>query len=82
MKTMPFQEFKELIEKSDYNKWTKEDMYDMMNNHPEYADWSREELEQIVRELDLEAEGYFERASSLQCEASTLTDLITLMYGE
>lgn len=82
MKTMPFQEFKELIEKSDYNKWAKEDMYDMMNNHPEYADWSREELEQIVRELDLEAEGYFERINSLQCEASTLTDLITLMYGE
>ena len=82
MEMMSYEKFKELIEKSDFNKWTKEDMLDMMCDHPEYVDWSREELEQKVRELDWEAEGYFERASSLQGEASTLTDLITLMYGE
>lgn len=45
MKTMNFQKFKELIEKSEYNKWTKEDMLDLMYEHPEYADWSRAELE-------------------------------------
>lgn len=82
MKMMSFQEFKELIEKSDFNKWTKEDMLDMMSDHPEYADWSKEELEQKVRELNWKAEGYFDQANSLESEASILSDLITLMYGE
>ena len=82
MKMMSFQEFKELIEKSDFNKWTKEDMLDMMSDHPEYADWSKEELEQKVRELTWEADGYFDQANSLESEASILSDLITLMYGE
>lgn len=82
MKMMPFQKFKELIEKSDYNKWTKMDMLDMMSDHPEYADWSREELEQKVRELNWKAEGYFDQANSLEGEASILSDLIILMYGE
>lgn len=82
MKTMPFQKFKELIEKSEYNKWTKEDMLDLMYEHPEYADWSRAELEQKVRDLNWEAQRVYETVNRLESEASILSDLIILMYGE
>lgn len=82
MKTMPFQKFKELIEKSEYSKWTKEDMLDLMYEHPEYADWSRAELEQKVRDLNWEAQRVYETVNRLESEASILSDLIILMYGE
>lgn len=82
MKMMPFQEFKELIKKSDYNKWTKMDMFDLMEEHPEYADLSKEELLKIVNKLNWDAEGYFDQANSLENEASLIRDLIEIMYGE
>ena len=82
MKTMNFQKFKELIEKSEYNKWTKEDMLDLMYEHPEYADWSRAELEQKVRDLNWEAQSIYETVNRLESEASILSNLIILMYGE
>lgn len=82
MKMMPFQKIKELIEQSEYNKWTKEDMLDYMHEHPEYANWSRAALEQKVCDLNWEAQSVYETVNRLESEASILSDLIILMYGE
>lgn len=59
-----------------------EDTLDLMYEHPEYADWSRAELEQKVRDLNWEAQSVYETVNRLESEASILSDLIILMYGE
>lgn len=57
-------------------------MLDLIHEHPEYADWPRAELEQKVRDLNWEAQSAYETVNRLESEASILSDLIILIYGE
>lgn len=82
MKTMNFQKFKELIEKSEYNKWTKEDILDLVKEHPELLDMTPVQLRTRARDLDWEADGYMNQVNSLENEASLTRDLIKIIYGE
>ena len=82
MKTMNFQKFKELIEKSEYNKWTKEDILDLVKEHPELLDMTPVQLRTRARDLDWEADGYMNKVNSLENEASLTRDLIKIIYGE
>ena len=82
MKTMNFQKFKELIEKSEYNKWTKEDIFDLVKEHPELLDMTPVQLRTRARDLDWEADGYMNQVNSLENEASLTRDLIKIIYGE
>ena len=82
MKTMNFQKFKELIEKSEYNKWTKEDILDLVKEHPELLDMTPVQLSTKARDLDWEAQSIYETVNRLESEASLTRDLIKIIYGE
>ena len=71
-----------LVEKTDWNKYQKEDVLDLVKEHPEFLDMTPVQLKAKARDLDWDAEGYFDQANSLENEASLIRDLIEIMYGE
>lgn len=82
LKTMNIAEFKNLINKLNYSKWEKEDLIELVEDVPELLDESKTILEQRRYDLYWKAEGLFDRANSLENEASTINTLIEIMYGE
>ena len=71
-----------LIDKTDWNKYQKEDILDLVKEHPELLDMTPVQLSTRARDLEWDAEGYFDQANSLENEASLTRDLIEIMYGE
>lgn len=79
---MNIAELIKLVEKTDWNKYQKEDILDLVKEHPELLNMTPVQLKTKARDLDWEAEGLFDRANSLENEASLTRDLIKIMYGE
>lgn len=71
-----------LIDKTDWNKYQKEDILDLVKEHPELLDMTPVQLSTRARDLDWEADGYMNKVNSLETEASLTRDLIKIMYGE
>lgn len=71
-----------LVEKTDWNKYKKEDILDLVKEHPELLDMTSVQLRTRARELDWEADGYMNKVNSLENEASLTRDLIKIIYGE
>lgn len=82
LKTMNIVELIKLVEKTDWNKYQKEDILDLVKEHPELLDMTPVQLSARARDLEWDAEGYFDQANSLENEASLTRDLIEIMYGE
>lgn len=71
-----------LIDKTDWNRYQKEDILDLVKEHPELLDMTPVQLSTRARDLDWEADGYMNKVNSLETEASLTRDLIKIMYGE
>lgn len=71
-----------LIDKTDWNKYQKEDILDLVKEHPELLDMTPVQLSTRARDLDWEADGYMNKVNSLETEASLTRDLIKIIYGE
>lgn len=82
LKTMNIAELIKLVEKTDWNKYQKEDILDLVKEHPELLDMTPVQLRTRVRDLDWDADGYMDKVNSLENEASLTRDLIEIMYGE
>ena len=79
---MNIAELIKLVEKTDWNKYKKEDILDLVKEHPELLDMTPVQLRTRVRDLNWEAQSIYETVNRLESEASILSDLIILMYGE
>lgn len=82
LKTMNIVELIKLVEKTDWNKYQKEDILDLVKEHPELLDMTPVQLRTRARDLDWDADGYMNKVNSLENEASLTRDLIEIMYGE
>lgn len=82
LKTMNIAELTKLVEKTDWNKYQKEDILDLVKEHPELLDMTPVQLRIRARDLDWDADGYMDKVNSLENEASLTRDLIEIMYGE
>ena len=71
-----------LIDKTDWNRYQKEDILDLVKEHPELLDMTPVQLSTRARDLDWEADGYMNKVNSLETEASLTRDLIEIIYGE
>ena len=79
---MNIAELIKLVEKTNWNKYKKEDILDLVKEHPELLDMTPVQLRTRVRDLNWEAQSIYETVNRLESEASILSDLIILMYGE
>lgn len=79
---MNIAELIKLVEKTDWNKYRKEDILDLVKEHPELLGMTPVQLRTKARDLDWEADGYMNKVNSLENEASLTRDLIEIMYGE
>ena len=79
---MNIAEFIKLVEKTNWNKYKKEDILDLVKEHPELLDMTSVQLRTRARDLDWEADGYMNKVNSLENEASLTRDLIKIIYGE
>lgn len=82
LKTMNIAELIKLVEKTDWNKYQKEDILDLVKEHPELLDMTPVQLRTRARDLDWDADGYMNKVNSLENEASLTRDLIKIIYGE
>ena len=71
-----------LVEKTNWNKYRKEDILDLVKEHPELLDMTPVQLRTKARDLDWEADGYMNKVNSLENEAFLTRDLIEIIYGE
>ncbi len=72
---MEIQEIEELVDKTIWNKYQKEDVLDLVKEHIEYLDMTPDQLEDIANKLDGEAENLYEEVCRLECEANVIRDL-------
>lgn len=79
---MNIAELIKLVEKTDLNKYKKEDILDLVKEYPELLDMTPVQLSTRARDLDWEADGYMNKVNSLENEASLTRDLIKIIYGE
>ena len=79
---MKINDFIALINKTDWNRYQKEDILDLVKEHPELLDMTPVQLSSRARDLDWEADGYMNKVNSLETEASLTRDLIEIIYGE
>ena len=79
---MNIAELIKLVEKTDWNKYQKEDILDLVKEHPELLDMTPVQLHARARDLDWDADEYMNKVNSLENEASLTRDLIKIMYGE
>ena len=79
---MNIAELIKLVEKTDWNKYKKEDILDLVKEHPEFLDMTPVQLRTRARDLNWEAQSIYETVNRLESEASILSNLIILMYGE
>ena len=79
---MNIAELIKLVEKTNWNKYKKEDILDLVKEHPELLDMTLVQLRTRARDLDWEADGYMNMVNSLENEASLTRDLIKIIYGE
>lgn len=82
LKMMNIAELIKLVEKTDWNKYHKEDILDLVKEHPELLDMTPVQLRTRARDLDWDADGYMNKVNSLENEASLTRDLIKIIYGE
>lgn len=82
LKTMNIAELIKLVEKTDWNRYQKEDILDLVKEHPELLGMTPVQLRTRARDLDWDADGYMNKVNSLENEASLTRDLIEIMYGE
>lgn len=79
---MKINDFIALVNRTDWNKYQKEDILDLVKDHPEFLDMTPVQLKAKARDLYWEAEGLFDRVNSLENEASLIRDLIEIIHGE
>lgn len=79
---MNIAELIKLVEKTDWNKYKKEDILDLIKEHPELLDMTPVQLRTRARDLYWEADEYMNKVNSLENEASLTRDLIKIIYGE
>lgn len=54
-----------LVEKTNWNKYRKEDILDLVKEHPELLDMTPVQLRTKARDLDWEADGYMNKMKHL-----------------
>ena len=79
---MDIAELIKLVEKTDWNKYKKEDILDLVKEHPELLDMTPVQLRTRARDLNWEAQSIYETVNRLESEASLTRDLIKIIYGE
>ena len=79
---MNIAELIKLVEKTDWNKYKKEDILDLVEEHPELLDMTPVQLRTRARDLNWEAQSIYETVNRLESEASLIKDLIKIIYGE
>lgn len=79
---MNIAELIKLVEKTDWNKYQKEDILDLVKEHPELLDMTPVQLRTRARDLYWEAQSIYETVNRLESEASLTRDLIKIIYGE
>ena len=60
------------------HQWVKEDIRDMLEEHPEYENMSDEELMQKRNDLYWEAQGCFDRGNLLESDGDTIERYIKI----
>lgn len=63
---------------SDTHKWVKEDIHNMLEEHPEYENMSDEELIKKRNDLYWEAQGCFDRGYLLENEGDTIVHYVEI----
>ena len=56
----------------DLELWQEEDLEDVFEEYPELENMTLEEMEKFARKLYWEANGYIDRANSLECKADSI----------
>ena len=79
---MNIAELIKLVEKTDWNKYKKEDILDLVKEHPEFLDMTPVQLRTRARDLNWEAQSIYETVNRLESEASLIKDLIKIISGE
>ena len=79
---MDIAELIKLVEKTDWNKYKKEDILDLVKEHPELLDMTPVQLRTRARDLNWEAQSIYETVNRLESEAFLIKDLIKIIYGE
>ena len=79
---MNIAELIKLVEKTDWNKYKKEDILDLVKEHPELLDMTPVQLRTRARDLNWEAQSIYETVNRLESEAFLIKDFIKIIYGE
>ena len=72
-------EIKELVEKTTWNKYRKDDILDLITEYPDYADMTPAQLRRMADKLSWDAESMYQEVGRLECEATVIKDLADIL---
>lgn len=72
----------ERLKNYDLHKWTKEDLIDMLEEHPSLFEMTAEELKKLAQDKYWVAQGYFDRGNRLESDAAAIEKYCNAKYGE
>lgn len=72
----------ERLKNYDLHKWTKEDLIDMLEEHPSLFEMTAEELKKLAQDKYCTAQGYFDRGNRLESDAAAIEKYCNAKYGE
>ena len=60
------------FEQYNLDKWTKMDLIDLLEEHPNLITMTKEQLTELVQDKYLTARGYYDRCNRLESDASAI----------
>ncbi len=72
----------ERLKNYDLHKWTKEDLIDLLEEHPSLFEMTAEELKKLAQDKYWTAQGYFDRGNRLESDAAAIEKYCNAKYGE
>lgn len=72
----------EELECLNLHKWTKEDLVDLLDQHPTLFEMTANELKELARDKYWTAQGYIDRANRLESDASAIEKYCAAKFGE
>ncbi len=71
----------ERLEEYNLSKWTKEDLIDLLEEHPDLLRMSREDLTKLAQDKYRDASGHYDRCMRLESDASAIEKLRDAKFG-
>lgn len=66
----------------DLPRYVKEDLIDLLDEHPDLLEMTAEELKKVVQDKYWTAQGYFDRGNRLESDAASIEKYCIAKYGE